>query len=138
MAAVQVSEAQPVLTTGMVVGVAALGVVSARSVVERRHEIGVMRSIGFDSRVIQLSFLLESSFIALLGIAVGTGLGLVVAFNVIQDSAETPSWEHIRFAAPWLNLLIIFVVVYAAALLTTFVPARRASQVYPAEALRYE
>jgi cell division protein FtsX len=35
---------------GLVVGVAALGVVSARSVVERRHEIGVMRAIGLSAR----------------------------------------------------------------------------------------
>ena len=32
---------------GLIVGVAALGVISARSVVERRQQIGVLRSIGF-------------------------------------------------------------------------------------------
>ena len=35
------------MTLGLVVGIAALGVISARAVVERRHEIGVMRAIGF-------------------------------------------------------------------------------------------
>jgi putative ABC transport system permease protein len=123
---------------GLVVGVAALGVVSARSVVERRHEIGVMRAIGFERSTVQLSFLLESSFIAIVGILCGTALALIVAFNVISDSAEQPSWEAIQFSVPWLNLAIIFLVVYGAALVTSFLPARQASRVYPAQALRYE
>jgi ABC-type lipoprotein release transport system permease subunit len=39
---------------------------------------------------------------------------------------------------PWLNLAIIFAVVYAVALLATLAPALRASRIRPAEALRYE
>ena len=50
---------------GLIVGVAALGVITARSVVERRQQIGVLRAIGFRRRMVQVSFLLESSFIAL-------------------------------------------------------------------------
>ncbi len=123
---------------GLVVGVAALGVISARSVVERRQQIGVLRAIGFRQGMVQLSFLVESSFIALLGMAVGTILGLIVSFNIILDSAGQESGEGISFAVPWLNLLIIFIITYLAALLTSYFPARQASRVYPAEALRYE
>src|SRR5207248_8432443 len=36
---------------GLVIGVAALGVISARSVVERRQQIGVLRAIGFQPRM---------------------------------------------------------------------------------------
>ena len=43
---------------GLVVGVAALGVISARSVVERRQQIGVLRSIGFRRGMVEASFLL--------------------------------------------------------------------------------
>jgi ABC-type lipoprotein release transport system permease subunit len=39
---------------------------------------------------------------------------------------------------PWLNLALIYIVVLGAALLTAFLPARQASRVYPAQALRYE
>jgi len=38
---------------------------------------------------------------------------------------------------PWLNLAVIFLAVYLASLAATMASARRASRVYPAEALRY-
>ena len=123
---------------GLIVGVAALGVISARAVVERRQQIGVLRSIGFQRRMIQAAFLLESSFVALTAIVVGTALGLVVSFNIISDSAEQPSWDTLSFSVPWLSLGLIFFVVYAVSLVTTLIPAVRASRVYPAEALRYQ
>jgi putative ABC transport system permease protein len=123
---------------GLIVGVAALGVISARSVVERRQQIGVLRAIGFRRRMVQLSFLLESSFIALTAIVIGTLLGLAVGYNVISDSRRAPSWQNMGFSVPWLTLAVIVLAVYAIAMATTFAPARRASRVYPAEALRYQ
>ncbi len=123
---------------GLIVGVAALGVITARAVVERRQQIGVLRAIGFRKRMVQLSFLLESSFVALTSIVVGTTLGLIVAHNVISDSASTPSWSNLTFDVPWVNLGIIFGAVYLVALATTWLPALRASRIYPAEALRYQ
>ena len=123
---------------GLIVGVAALGVITARAVVERRQQIGVLRAIGFRKRMVQLSFLLESSFIALTSIFVGTGLGLAVAYSVVSDSRRTPSWENMAFVVPWGTLGVIFLAVYLVALATTFVPALRASRIYPAEALRYQ
>jgi putative ABC transport system permease protein len=126
------------MALGLVVGVAALGVISARSVVERRQQIGVLRAIGFQRRMIQAAFLLESSFVALTAIGVGTALGLMLGYNIISDSAQQPSWDALTFTVPWLSLGVIFALVYAVALLTTLAPALRASRVYPAEALRYQ
>ena len=124
---------------GLIVGVAALGVISARAVVERRQQIGVLRSIGFRRGMVQLSFLLESAFIALTAIIVGTALGLLIARNVVADAADQASWQgSLQFIVPWTHLAIVFVAVFAAALLTSLGPAARASRVYPAEALRYE
>jgi putative ABC transport system permease protein len=123
---------------GLIVGVAALGVISARAVVERRQHIGVLRAIGFRKRMVQLIFVLESSFVALTAIVVGTLLGLVVAHQVISDSQSTPSWQNLSFDVPWLSLGVIFLAVYLVALATTFLPALRASRIYPAEALRYQ
>jgi putative ABC transport system permease protein len=123
---------------GLIVGIAALGVISARSVVERRQQIGVLRAIGFQRRMVQASFLIESSFISLVAILVGTGLGLLCARNVIADAASNPTWGSVSFVVPWLELAIVFIAVYAAALLTTYGPSRRAAGTYPAEALRYQ
>ena len=129
---------QGFMALGLVVGVAALGVISARAVVERRQQIGVMRAIGFRRTMIQAVFLLESSFVALTAIVVGTGLGLLLGWNIIQDSRKTSSWANLEMVVPWGDLVLIFVAVYAVALLATLAPAIRASRIAPAEALRYE
>lgn len=129
------------LALGLVIGVAALGVVTARAVVERRQQIGVLRAIGFQRRTVQASLLLESSFIALTAIIVGAALGLVVAHNIISSSAATyaaGSGITLSLAVPWLTLGVIFLSVYLVALATTLIPARYAARVYPAEALRYQ
>jgi putative ABC transport system permease protein len=129
---------QGFMALGLVVGVAALGVISARAVVERRQQIGVMRAIGFRRRMVQAAFLLESSFVALTAIVVGSALGLLLASNIIRDQRSQPSWEDITLQVPWLNLAIIFTAVYLVAMLATLAPALRASRIRPAEALRYE
>ncbi len=123
---------------GLVVGVAALGVISARAVVERRQQIGVLRSIGFRRRMVQGTFLLESAFIAVTAIVVGTALGLLLAFNIISDQRSQPSWENVTLVVPWLDLAVIFLVVLVVALGATLAPAVRASRTEPAEALRYQ
>ena len=123
---------------GLIVGVAALGVISARAVVERRQQIGVMRALGFRRQMVQLAFLLESSFIAATAIIVGTALGLVLAWNIVDDQRRLPSWENLTLHVPWVNLFIIFAVVYVVALAATLAPAVRASRISPAEALRYQ
>ena len=129
---------QGFMALGLLVGVAALGVISARSVVERRQQIGVMRAIGFRRRMVEASFLLESSFLAVTSIVVGTLLGLLLAWNIIDDTRRQPSWDNLTLVVPWTNLLVIFLLVYAVAMVATIAPARRAARVRPAEALRYE
>ena len=121
---------------GLMVGVASLGVVSLRAVVERRQQIGVLRAIGYKRNMVQLSFLLESSFVVLLGVAIGVGLGTAISYLIVREIREDV--ETIRFTFPWLQIVIIVAVAYLFSLLTTFLPARQASRIYPAEALRYE
>ena len=121
---------------GLVVGIVALGFISARSVVERRHEIGVLRAIGFSRGMVQLSFIVESSFIALLGIGLGVGLGLVASVNLINELREEEPLHE--FVIPWTTFGVIVVGAYVFTLLTTLLPARQAAAVAPAEAPRYE
>ena len=127
---------QGFMSLGLVVGIAALGVISTRAVVERRHEIGVLRAIGYQRRTVQLSFLLESSLVALLGIFIGVALGLALSHNVINFMSD--QMEGLKFQIPWMQIVIIVGITYVASLLMTLLPAWHASRIYPAEALRYE
>ena len=61
--------------------------------------------------MIQLSFLIEASFIALTAIFVGTLFGLIVSHSVIADVASQPSYEMVTLHVPWVNLAIVFTVV---------------------------
>ena len=72
---------------GLLVGIAALGVIAARSVVERRQQIGMMRALGFRRSRVRLVLLIESSFIALLGTATGLALGFGLSGNVMNRMA---------------------------------------------------
>jgi putative ABC transport system permease protein len=127
---------QGFMSLGLVVGIAALGVITARSVVERRQQIGVLRAIGFQRNMVQFAFLLESSFVAFLGITLGVVLGAAISQNVIEGMSE--SIAGVRYVVPWANLILVAAVAYGASLLTSLLAARQAAHVEPAEALRYE
>ena len=120
------------LALGLVVGVAGVGIISIRSVVERRNEIGILRALGFRKRMVMLAFLLESSYIALLGIIIGVSLGvdLAYAFTAQPNSG-------LSFVIPWTQIIEISVASYALAMLSVISSARKASRIPPAEALRY-
>ena len=120
---------------GLLVGIAALGVIAARSVVERRQQIGMLRALGFQRGQVRLAFLIESSFIALLGIGLGVALGAALSVGIVDSFAE--QFAGVQYTVPWTTLGVVIGLAYFASLLTTFLPARQASKVYPAEALRY-
>jgi putative ABC transport system permease protein len=128
---------QGFLALGLLVGIAALGVISTRTVVERRQQVGMLRAIGFQPYMVALTFLLESSFIALTGILVGASVGILLGQALVGSSYEAISGGRV-FAIPWGQIGIIVLVAYGFSLLTTILPALQASRIYPAEALRYE
>ena len=128
---------QGFLALGLLVGIAALGVISARSVVERRQQVGMLRAIGYQPEMVALSFVLEASFIALVGIGLGVGAGVLMGqaiigqlFSVITAGRTLP--------VPWGQIGVIVLGAYLFSLLTTILPAVQASRIYPADALRYE
>ncbi|MDA0269860.1 MAG: FtsX-like permease family protein [Chloroflexi bacterium] len=121
---------------GLVVGIAALGVIAFRTVAERRQQIGMLRAIGYSRRLIAASFFLESSFIAITGIGMGVILGGALSYN-LMTSPEFTNGNEIDFAFPWMRLFIMVGIAYGASALMTLIPARSASRVVVAEALRY-
>ena len=121
---------------GLVVGVAALGVLSLRAVNERRMQIAIMRAIGYRARMIRIQFIMESIFITVIGTGLGMALGALTSWSFLEDISE--SNQGLTFEIPWLSISVVVAITIIAALITTYVPARQASQVFPAEALRYE
>jgi putative ABC transport system permease protein len=122
---------------GLVVGIAAVGVIAFRTVVERRQQIGMLRAIGYSRGQVALSFLLESSFVTILGIATGLGLAIVLSyFLLISESMSNLGLKG--FYIPWIEIIPISLFAYVAALVMTFIPARQAASIPIAAALRYE
>jgi putative ABC transport system permease protein len=117
------------------IGIAALGVITIRAVVERRQQIGVLRAIGFQREMVQKVFLMESLFIAGLGTVIGYGLALTFSYNLYRQVAAD---QGLLFLPPWTTLAVIGAAIFVASLLTAWLPARATSQVVIAEALRYE
>jgi ABC-type antimicrobial peptide transport system permease subunit len=122
---------------GLIVGIAALGVIAFRTVVERRQQIGVLRAIGYSRRLVRLSFFMESSFIAITGVGMGLILGIALSYNLLT-SPEFTDGAEIQFEIPWIRIGIIVAIAYGASALMTLIPAHSASKIFPAEALRYE
>ena len=109
---------------------------TTRAVVDRRQQIGMLRAWGFQREMVSWVFLIESSFVALLGIGLGVGLALIPAAQMVTDMAV--DMPGITFQVSWKEILVVFGLAYGMTLLTTWLPAVQASRVRPAEALRYE
>ena len=121
---------------GLVVGVAAIGVLSVRAVVERRQSIGVLRAIGFRASMIRAQFLIESSFITILGIVVGIFLGILQSWLIFLEISK--ELEGAKFVVPIADVGVLIGFTILASILASVIPANEASKTYPAEALRYE
>jgi putative ABC transport system permease protein len=128
---------QGFLAIGLGIGLVALTVIAFRTVVERRQQIGLLRALGFTRASVAWSFVLESAFIAILGIINGIWPALLLANRLLASDQFSSAGFH-SFAIPWLQIGIVAAGVFAAAVLTTIFPSRQAASIPPAEALRYE
>jgi putative ABC transport system permease protein len=117
---------------GLAVGIAAMGIVALRAVAERRREIGMVRAAGFTQTDVFLSFLLEYSFISLLGIGMGTVLALLLDYE-----ASLGNGSMLIFTVPWVTIGIIVAIAYALTVVAISGPALRAARLPPSEAVRY-
>ena len=101
------------------------------SVTERTREIGLRRAVGARSRDILAQFLVEAVTLSLIGGAIGIALGVGGAMLV----AELAEWRTELSAAS-----IVLAAGFAAAvgIFFGYYPAKKASQLSPIEALRYE
>jgi putative ABC transport system permease protein len=123
---------------GLLVGIAAVGVIAFRAVVERRQQIGVMRAIGYTRAQVALSFVLESSLLALLGVSTGIALGLALSQRLLFGNAFDFGFTPTTFYVEWLQIGATAAFSIIAAVLMTLIPAARAASMPVAETMRYE
>jgi putative ABC transport system permease protein len=126
---------QGFLALGLIVGIAGLGVVMVRAVRERRRNIGVLRALGFQSGTIQRAFLTESTFVALEGIVLGAALSIVTSYLLFKNDQELNA-SGVGFPIPWASITVLVAAAALASVLATVWPARQASKIRPAVALR--
>ena len=126
---------QGFLALGLVVGIAGLGVIMVRAVRERRREVGMLRSLGLAASKIRAAFLLESGFVALEGVVIGTLLSLVTSYQLFANS-DFFGDIRVPFTIPWAQLGVLIGVSLVASLLATLGPAQQAAKIKPAVALR--
>jgi len=101
------------------------------SVSERTREIGIRMAIGAKRRDILLQFLIESVTLSSVGGVVGISLGLAIYYMIIYFV----KWPFLF--SPF-SVLISFFFAFAVGIFFGFYPARKASNLKPIEALRYE
>ncbi len=119
---------------GLIVGIAALGVIATRAVVERRRQIATLRAVGFRAGAVQLGLLLEASTVAALGILLGVALGLVIARNLVAHLSA--NYPELVLTVPWTQVVLLSIGAWASVLLTTVLPAWQAARIPPAAGLR--
>ena len=126
--------------------VAALGITNAMimSVLERTHEIGIMKALGARTDHIRLIFLIEGAVLGLAGGLIGLALaylasypGAAIAKSIMEPQTQTPVKGSLFVYPLWLVLGAPAL----AALITTLAavyPAHRAASVDPITSLRHE
>ncbi len=109
------------------------------SVLERTKQIGVLKAIGASSENILSLFLIEAGFIGLFGGIVGLISGILGAYLIGLVAATFGINNLFTFAAlDYLGILVILVITFITGMMAGYFPARRASRMEAAEALRYE
>jgi putative ABC transport system permease protein len=126
---------QGFLGFGLLVGIAGLGVVMVRAVRERRHEIGMLRAMGFQRGLVRTAMLSEAGLIAVQGTLIGAVLGLITTRQLLASS-DSFGDVGIPFIVPWVGLAVILAFPLIASLAVTAWPASRAARIRPAIALR--
>jgi len=104
------------------------------SVFERTREIGMLRTIGMTRRQARRMIRHESVITALIGAAMGLGLGLFLSGLITQAMSD----YELSFSVPIPVLAAFTLVAVIAGIGAAIMPARRASRLNVLDALQYE
>lgn len=121
---------------------ASLGIANTliMATIERRREIGVLKSLGADDSDIRRLFFVESGVIglvgAILGVLLGWGISRAGAFAVRKIMESKGSLPIDPFAVPLWLILTALAVGVTVAVIAGYYPASRAARINPVDALR--
>lgn len=120
-----------IASVSLVVGGIGIMNIMLVSVAERTREIGVRKAVGAKPHDIQLQFLLEAIVLSV----VGGGLGILLGIASSYFISRLAGWTTI--VTP-LSILLAFGFAATVGIFFGYYPARKAAQLEPVEALRYE
>ena len=114
------------------------------SATERLRQFGILKSVGATRRQIRQTVIYESVYLALIGIPIGIGLGLLVQMIGIQIVNHflvlTPfaagTTETLHFTLSWEILIAAVLISFVMAILAAWLPARKAARVTAIDAIR--
>lgn len=101
------------------------------SVSERTREIGTRKALGATRKLIRQQFLFESIFIGQIGGILGIIIGILIG-NMVSAIIGS------SFIIPWIWIIVGVIICLAVGLLSGLIPAIKASNLDPIDALRYE
>lgn len=132
----------------LVVAIAGFNIIAGQSMMvhDKRAQIAMLRTLGADRRFVLSLFLSQGAVVAVLGTATGLGLGmlLTVYVNDVVDILGAISGQHLLDGSYFVtvptqivlsDVIIIAVLSSGIALLSAWLPARRASLLNPARFL---
>ena len=114
-----------------------ISIITYTSVLERRKEIGVLRSIGARKLDVSNLFISETSIIGMISGALGIGFGyllIYIANVIIKKVIEIPNLLHLD----WYYAISLFVISFFLSMIASIIPAAIAANKDPVECLRSE
>ena len=151
--AIQMEKTMIGLLLLIIVAVAAFNIVSALVMVvtDKQGDIAILRTLGMSPGSIMQVFMVQGSVIGVVGILLGTSLGIVLALTVTDIIAGIERLLDVQFLnanvyfisylpseLKWQDVMVVTGSGLLMSFLATLYPAYRASKVKPAEALRYD
>ena len=152
-AAVQTEKKMMFIILTLIIAVAAFNLVSTlvMTVTDKQADIAILRTMGASAGMVQRIFLVQGLAIGLLGSVLGVLFGLLIAFNIDVIVPFIEGLFKIQFLPRDIyfinqlpsdvrldDVLTVGLMAFVLSILATLYPSRRAAQVRPAEALRYE
>jgi lipoprotein-releasing system permease protein len=126
----------------LIVLVAAFNIVGVlvMMVMEKRREIGILKSMGATDGEILRIFMANGMEIGVLGIGLGVGLGLVGAWLLDRYPMHLPPDVYFLSTLPvrleWSDVLMVCIAVFVISALATLYPAWKAARLDPVETIR--